>query len=186
MIKVNLVPSDILAKAHQKQQVLQAAAVGVGLLLVVAGISAGHWFKLNRLEKTLAEDQARLKKLEVIVAQVEELERTASAVRSRLRVITDLLRGRTVYPYFMSDFVRSVPPGVHVKSVTSTGGGSAAGPIKLNMTAEARTNEDIAAWVKKMEDSGRFTDIELGAVTQDAGAERSFNFTIKSTYNPTL
>src|SRR5882762_7478074 len=129
MIKINLVPSEILAKAQQKHQVFQAAAVGILTLAVVVLVSLGHWVKLKKLESKLAQDNASLKKLEVIVAQVEELEKEAAAVRSRLNVITDLLKGRPLYPYFMSDFVRVVPPGVRVKNLNTTGGGSSAGAI---------------------------------------------------------
>ena len=183
MIKVNLVPAEILAKAQQKQQMLQAAAAGVFLLIVVALVSFGHFYSLKTLETKLAEDSARLKKLEVIVAKVEELERTAAAVRARLNVITDLLKGRPLYPYFMSDFARSVPGGIRVVALTTNGGGSSAGPLKLNITAEARANEEIAAWVRKMEDSGRFTSVELGPVTAQGG---NYNFTLTSVYTPQL
>jgi Tfp pilus assembly protein PilN len=192
-IKINLVPAEILAKAAQKQQMLQAGAAGVALLVLLAMISAGHYFTLERLNRSLAEKNARLKKLEVIVAQVEELERTAAALRARLGVITDLLKGRTLYPYFMSDFVRSVPPGVRLKSVTTAGGGSAGGAIKLTMTAEGNTNDDIAVWMRKMEKfseaktegearpGGKFTNIELGPV--NAGGQ-GYNFSVTAIYQP--
>ena len=91
MIKVNLVPADILAKAQQKQQTLQAAVVGVAMLMLVALVSAGHYYRYNRLNRLMAKDNIELKKLEVIVAKVEELEKTAAAVRARLSVITDLV-----------------------------------------------------------------------------------------------
>lgn len=181
MIKVNLVPAEILAKAQQKQQMLQVAAAGVVVLGIIVLISLSHYWTYERIEKKLAKDKADLKKLEVIVAKVEELERTAAALRARLNVINDLLRSRPFYPYFMSDFVRSVPMGVRVKTLGTTGGGSAAGPLKLTIAAEARTNEDIAEWVRRMEESGRFTNAELGPVSSDA-ATSNYNFTMTATY----
>jgi Tfp pilus assembly protein PilN len=188
MIKVNLVPPEILAKAHQKQQIFQATVAGVALAVVVALVSLGHVFRLQRLQYKLKVDLGELKKLEIIVAKVEELEKTAAAVRARLNVVTDLLKGRPVYPYFMSDFVKSVPSGVHVKTLGTQGGGSAATPLKLNISAEARTNEDIALWVRKMEDSGRFSQAELGPVTapEAVGGEKIYSFTLTATYVPSL
>jgi Tfp pilus assembly protein PilN len=185
MIKVNLVPAEILAKAEQKQQMLQAAAAGVVVLAVIALVSMSHYYKLESIEKKLAKQQSDLKKLEVIVAKVEELERTAAAVRARLNVITDLLKSRPLYPYFMSDFVRSVPTGVRVKALTTAGGGSNAGPIKLNIQAEARTNEDIAEWVRRMEEMGRFSATELGPVQTLEGSNIN-NFTMTSVYTAQL
>lgn len=183
MIKVNLVPAEILAKAEQKQQVLQATAAGVFALIVLALISFGHYYKLNKLEHQLQADNARLKQLQVIVDKVQELEKTAAAVRARLNVITDLLKGRPMYPYFMSDFARSVPSGIQIKTLSTTGGGSSASPLKLSMAAQARDNDDIAVWVKRMEGSGRFSAIELGPVNQAAGG---YDFKITSTYTPQL
>lgn len=183
MIRVNLVPADILAKAQQKQQVLQATAAGIVALIIVALISLGHYYKLNQLEHQLQADNGRLKQLQVIVQKVEELEKTRDAVKARLGVITDLLKGRPLYPYFMSDFARSVPSGIQIKTMTTSGGGSAAAPLKLTMTAQARDNEDIAMWVKRMQTSGRFSAIELGAVNQ---AGTVYDFKITSTYTPQL
>ena len=185
-IRVNLVPADILAKAAQKEQMIQVGIVATLVAMLIALVSAGHWYRLVRLESQLGEGQAKLKKLEVIVQKVEELERTAAAVRARLNVITDLLKGRPVYPRFMDDFARSVPGGVRVKSLTTSGGGSSAAPLKLNIDCEARTNEDIAGWIKTLEGTGRFSKVELGPVSATGGLEKVFNFTLTSIYTPAL
>ena len=112
MIKVNLVPSEILAKAKHRQLLLQAVVLGglMGLVLVV--VSVGHWYGKHMLEITLAVDEAEFKRLDRVVTQVEELEKAAAAVRSRLSVIENLLLGRAYYPIFMSEFARSVPAGI--------------------------------------------------------------------------
>lgn len=185
MIKINLAPAEILAKAQQKQQILQGAAVGVVLLAIVALISMGHYYKYERLETKLAKDKSDLKKLEVIVAKVEELEKTGAAVRARLNIITDLLRSRPLYPYFMSDFVRSVPTGVQVKTLGTTGGGSAGGALKLTISASAQANEDIADWVRRLEESGKFSNPEMGAVNVDPSTN-NFNFTLTAVYSAKL
>jgi len=186
MIKVNLVPAEILAKAQQRQRIIQAAAAGACAILLVLGVSLGHWMNLKRLETRLAKGTAELKRLEIIVAKVEELERTVGAVRTRLNVITDLLKSRPLYPYFMSDFARSVPLGVRVRSLSTSGGGSGGSPLRLTMAAESRTNEDIASWVKRLEASGRFANVELGPVTSAGGAEPVYSFTLTSVYTPSL
>jgi Tfp pilus assembly protein PilN len=183
MIKINLVPAEILAKAKQRQLKVQATLVGIVLVGVLVLLSMVHVAKLERLKTKLAKDQDQLKKLEKIVAEVDELEKTVAAVRSRLNVITDLLKGRELYPAFMSDFVRSVPPGVMVRTLNSSGGGSAATPLKLTISASARSNNDIASWVHGLEDSGKFSDVELGDVTQSADG---YGFSLSSKYVPKL
>lgn len=178
MIKINLVPAEILAKAKQRQLLLQAAVLGSLMALVLVVVSLGHWYGKHSLEITLAADEAELKRLDRVVKQVEELEKAAAAVRARLSVIEDLLLGRAYYPIFMSEFARTVPAGVRVNTMTA--GSSAAGTIKVTMTAIANSNEDIAAWVKTMEKNVKFSLIELGGVTA-VGTGYTFSMTANYT-----
>jgi len=177
MIKVNLVPSELLAKARQRQLVLQAAVLGGLMALVLVVVSFGHWYGKHTLEITLAADEAELKRLDRVVKQVEELEKAAAAVRARLNVIEDLLLSRAFYPIFMSEFARSVPPGVKVNSMGTVA--AAPGTIKLAISAVANSNEDIAAWVKTLEKNPKFALIELGAVSVSG---TSYNFAMTATY----
>jgi type IV pilus assembly protein PilN len=185
MIKINLVPGDILAKAQQRHKVLQFGLAGAAAAFLIVLVSLGFLARLHRLQGQLAADQAELKRLDIVVAKVKEEESLAAQLRARLKVIDDLDRGRRAYPYFMDDFVTSVPAGVRVKSLDTTGGGGSA--LTLNISAEARTNDDIRAWVRKMEEMGRFANIELGAVTaQESAAGALRNFTLTATHTPKL
>jgi Tfp pilus assembly protein PilN len=177
MIKVNLVPAEIIAKAKQRQLLLQAAVLGslMGLVLVV--VSVGHWYGKHTLEIVLAADEAELKRLDRVVKQVEELEKAAAAVRARLNVIEDLLLGRAYYPIFMSEFARSVPAGIKVNAMTTST--MSPGTLKLGISAIANSNEDVAAWVKTLEKNAKFGMIELGAVTVSG---TSYTFVLTATY----
>ena len=186
MIKINLVPAEILAKAEQRQQMLQAAAGTVCLALLLGLISWVHWRTLTTLETQLASDNERLKQLKVIVEKVKAKDAEKKTVKDHLDAIQKLHKGRLVYPTFMADFVRSVPSGVRVRSMGTAGGGSGAVPLKLTITAEAHSNKDIREWVQSLETSGRFSGVELGAVTTSQGADRLLSFTMTSVYTPAL
>lgn len=179
MIKVNLVPAEILAKARQRQLMLQAAAVGGLLALVLVLVSLGHWFGLLRLQNDFAYKEAKLKKLSAIVAQVEELEKAAAAVRARLGVIEDLLKGRSFYPIFMSEFARTVPAGVQVTQMNTTTVGN--NGLKLSISATATSNEAVAAWIRTLESDPRFSGVELGAVSATGLNSRAF--TVMASYS---
>jgi len=178
MIKVNLTPAELLAKAKQRQLLLQGAVLGGLLGLVLVVVSFGHWYGKHTLEITLAADEAELKRLDAVVKQVEELEKAAAAVRARLAVIEDLLLGRAYYPVFMSEFARTVPGGVRVNSMVA--GSMSPGAIKLTITAIANSNEDIAAWIKTMEKNPKFGMVELGNVT--ASGLTAYAFALTATY----
>ena len=184
MIKINLVPAEILAKARQKQQVVQIGVIGALAAVLIAGASMMHFFKASRLEAQLHRNEAELAKLAVIVEKVKELERTAAAVRARLKVINDLLKGRSLYPYFMSDFAATVPAGVWITNLSTSSGGMV---IKLNIGATSPTSEDIAAWIRAMEKTGKFSNIEMGGVSvAEVEGVKSYIFTLTTVFTAKL
>jgi Tfp pilus assembly protein PilN len=177
MIKVNLVPGEILAKARQRQLLLQAGVLGGALAVVLVLISLVHWSGLYRLQNDYNYKESKLRELGAIVAKVEELEKAADAVRARLGVIESLLKGRAFYPLFMSEFARTVPAGVKVSNlatITQAGGG-----LRLSISAVANSNDDVAAWMRTLEKDSHFAAVELGPVSASG---KQFNFTITTVY----
>lgn len=181
MIKINLVPPELLAQWSQKRMIARISLGAVVAIAVMIIASMCLWMRLKHFESRLLERQAVNKKLASVVAKVKEAESLAAELQGRLKVIDDLNKGRRAYPLFMCDFVRSVPGGVRVVSLTTTGGGPS---IKINLAARARSNADIASWLRRLEASGRFSVIELGPVAVDAGGEgASRAFTVTAVYS---
>jgi Tfp pilus assembly protein PilN len=182
MTRINLVPAEILEKAKNRRIMFQVSLAGAFVFFLLILASLFHYLSLSHLESRLAMDQARLKKLAVIVAQVEKLEASAKAVRDRLNVITTLVKGRTLYPYFMSDFVRSVPFDIQVRTLSVLGGGSQLSPLKLTISAVSSTQDDIAEWMKRLQNSGRFSNVDLGNVARSGTTQKTYNFALTSVY----
>ena len=114
MIKINLVPRELLDQEVQKQRTIQAA-VAMGLIIaVVAGVSAIQIRKAAALQAKSVELQKEFDRLQAIAAEADELEKQAKAVRAKLDVITSLLKGRGLYPIFMMDFSRTLPGAVWI------------------------------------------------------------------------
>jgi type IV pilus assembly protein PilN len=182
MIKINLVPQEILDKELERQRGIQASAA-VGLLgVVLLVVSMSHYYKSVRLEKILKEDQAKFDKLQAIVAKVEELERTVQAVRSRLNVMQDLLVNRPLYPRFMEDLLRTLPPGVWLTGMTSTADGNG---LKVGMSSKALTSEDVAQWLRTLGKSDVFKEPALtGPITVDVDRTNTFSMSAKYTPSP--
>ena len=177
MIKVNLVPGEILAKARQRQLILQAGLVGGVLGVVLVLISLVHWAELHGLQNDYIVKESKLNDLKAIVAQVEDLEKSSALVHARLKVIEDLLKGRAFYPLFMSEFVRTVPGGVKVTVLGTSSQPNSA--LKLNITAVADTSDDVAVWIRTLEKNARFSEVKLGAVNSSG---RTYGFTITTVY----
>ena len=177
MIKVNLVPAEILAKARQRQLLLQAGLVGGVLGVVLVLISLVHWSGLYRLENDKKYKESRLKELAPIVAQVEELEKTTAAERAHLDVIVSLLKGRSFYPLFMSEFARTVPGGVKITMLSTSS--QANGSVKLGINAVADSNDEVANFMRTLEKNGHFDKVELGPVSASG---KTYSFSIATVY----
>ena len=180
MIKINLVPQEILDKEKQKRYVFLASICAGFVVVLFLGLSFFHFYKGVRLQKHLKEQQVKLKSLEAIVRQVEELERKAAAVRARLNVITDLLKSRPLQPNFMEDLLKTFPSGVWLKSLQTSNKGKG---LDVNMGAVSLSSEDIAEWLRVLESSERFHKPALGSINVSV-AEGTSAFSMKVSYTP--
>jgi len=162
MIKINLVPQEILDREIQKQRMVQVGIAAGFLFLIFAGISFKHYYRGVALAKTLAEQEEKFEKLKKIVAQVEALEQQAKAVRGRLDVMKELDRSRPLYPRFMGDLLSTFPAGVYLKSLATTSVGM---KIALAMSAESVSSQDGSDWYRTLEVSEKFHGPKLGALT---------------------
>lgn len=212
MIKINLIPPEILAEQAKKQQIIQVGAAGVVLAALVACLSAWHWNTKHGLTSHRDEIKAELNKVNEKVKEVEKFQAQKAAVEARLKVITDLLKGRLTYPAFLEDFARAVTGGIWITGMNTS---DAAGGLKVQVQARALGKDKIADWIRELEKYGvtvdtaapapeplkgpgakkpevkdmhRFKDIELGGI-QAAMEEGTqiFSFTLTCVYkNPKL
>ena len=187
MIKVNLVPRELLDKEVQRQRLVQAGVVGAVALVGGLFVSAAHWYRATKTEGELAVLNGKYDKLAKIVAQVEELEKTANAVKIRLNVINGLLKGRALYPWFMTDLLTTLPPGVWMTSLTT----AAKEPNGLTVTignATANSSDGVSQWLRNFASSGKFSEPKLSAIAvTDKGDSKEYSFSIGTEYkNPKL
>jgi Tfp pilus assembly protein PilN len=174
MIKVNLVPAEILAKARQRQLIVQGAVAGGLLAVGLVVLSFAHWLGLYRLKNDYLYKNSTLNNLSAIVKQVEEQQDEAKAVRARLGVIESLLKGRAFYPLFLSEFARTVPPGVQVTALSTSS--QAGDSIKLSISGRASSNDDIADWLRNFQKHPNFSAVDLGPVSA-SGEDDVFTMT---------
>lgn len=180
MIKVNLVPAEVLIAEQKRRTVRQAVAGGVFLLMILVGVSFWHWNRLNMLEARLKENEAKVKRLQKIVEQVRQLEATAKAVRSRLNVIENLLAARFLYTVFMEDWLRSLSSGVWLNNMNTSGSGT---ELVVQITGNAQSQGDISEWLRTLEDDDRFSNMNLGAISRGgAQGAYTYSFSLKSSY----
>lgn len=179
MIKVNLVPQEILDRERQKQRLAQVSVAAGFLAVIFLGVSFSHYYKGVTLEKRLVESEAEFKRLEAIVKQVEELEGKAKAVKARLDVIQDLLVARSFYPRFMTELLKNLGEGVWLVSLTATGTPT---ELTVSMSCQATGPEAATAWLRQLQQSPTFKDPTIGAIVMAADGLTTFPMTAK--YRP--
>jgi len=181
MIKINLVPRELLDREVQRQRILQSSVAGAVVLFILLTVSALHFLRAKSLEGELAGLNSEYDKLAKVVAKVEELERSANAVRTRLAAITGLQKGRPLYPYFMTDFAKTLPGGVWVKSLNTTSKDN--NSLTVTTSASSLQAEAISKWLRGLEQSGRFTDPILSGITVSLGTlGKEHTFSVTMTY----
>src|SRR5262249_42386015 len=121
MIKINLVPHEILAHERQRQRVLQLGVVASASVLLVFGISAWHYRQGVKAAAVLAAtDKEYKEKWADIGAKLDKRKADVEALKTRLGVITDLLKGRAMYPHFMVDVGKTMPNDAWVTAIGTT------------------------------------------------------------------
>jgi len=180
MIKVNLVPAEVLIAEQKKRRMVQAAAGGVVLLVVLGLISLVHWNTARGLEARLKVNEEELAKLQKVVDQVKQLEATAKNVKARLEVVVSLHKNRFVYTVFMEDWIRSMPSGIWLSSLNTSVSGNS---VSVQMGGGARTKEDVAEWLRTLEGDKKYSNVILGDISMSGAPPTAvFSFTLKTVY----
>ncbi|MBI3300029.1 MAG: hypothetical protein HYZ75_17830 [Elusimicrobia bacterium] len=179
MIKVNLVPQEILDKELQKQRLAQVSVAAAFIGVFFLAVSFSHYYKSVTLADRLVEAEAEFKRLEVIVKQVEELEAKAKAVKARLDVIGDLLMARPFYPRFMTRLLEALGDGIWLSALNVSG---SAPNITVNMSCQATGVEAVTRWLRALQTSASFKEPSMGGLVIAADGLVTFSMSLK--YKP--
>ncbi|MFC1679866.1 PilN domain-containing protein [Elusimicrobiota bacterium] len=179
MIRINLVPPDILDEEVKKRRLVQFGIVAGFLGIIFAGFSFWHYYRGVKLDKQLAVLQAKYKTLEAIVKKVEDAESKARAVRARLEVMNSLDRARPFYPTFMTELLKHIVDGVWLDALNVSGG---AGTLSLNMNATALSVRSVTNWLRTLEKSETFSGPKLGALSFKGGGATEISFSMSVAY----
>lgn len=187
MIKINLIPPELLEKEERKKKILLAGSAGLALLAAIGLLSFQHWNKVVSRQERLEALQREVQAIQTTVDQVQEIEKSIASIQSRLDVIQSLLKGRTLYPNFMEDLARHMTAGIWLTSLSTQQSG--ADGLKLTMSVTALSQNHIAEWLRTLEQSDRFTEVSLsGAISAQETAQATlYSFNLSASYkNPRM
>lgn len=146
MIRVNLVPQDILDRELQKQRLVQVGVVAALLGIAFAGVSYSHYHRKVVLTAQLEAAKQELAELEKYKNLLNEATAKRNNVVNRRKVIEGLLTSRLVYPRFMSDIGEILPKGMWLESLSTTNKPN--NVLDVSASAASLRPEDAAQWLR--------------------------------------
>jgi len=161
MIKINLLPTK--AKQRQYTVVYQLVVGGVVLLIVLA-ISGVDWILLKHRESDAIARKAGLQKeigeLERLIGEVKQFETRKDELKRKLKVITDLNSNKVGPVHLLEELSVTIPKKVWVTSIREQTIPPAGHNVSL--TGEAISDEVIAEFMTKLQESEYFSNVNLG------------------------
>jgi len=155
MIKINLLP----VRAHKKRELGRQWVVFLAVVVVATGIGNYFWLsatetRVVEIKKLIAKYDNDNKELEKIIGEVKDIKKEKDEMRQKLGVLNKLKEGRTGPVRVLDELSAVVPPHVWILSWEETNG-------HVHVRANAVTQEDVAAFLRKLKESKYFEDVEL-------------------------
>jgi type IV pilus assembly protein PilN len=161
MIRINLLP--VRAKKKRNTSLYQLAGIVAALLVTfAAGVSVHLVYagKVDQTAKKIEDQQTEIKRLEKIIGEVKELEKQRARLESQLGVITKLEKGKRGPVRVLDELSNGIPKRVWITSFREQGG-------TLTLEGSAIENADISEFMRSMQKSAYFTDIQLKFTQSD-------------------
>lgn len=175
MIKINLAREG---RAVRGAGAAPAAAAGVPAVtagtninnilvgaLVVLGILAavGYWLwqkrELRNREETVVQREAEAKKLESIIAEVEDYQRRKDSLQNRIDLINQLKQNQKGPVRIMDQISRDLPDLVWLDDMTINAG-------RVSVSGRGLNPNAIALFIENIKNDPYFEEPTVGAVTQ--------------------
>jgi type IV pilus assembly protein PilN len=155
MIRINLLP--VRAKKKRNTSIYQLVAMSGGIVFTLLVALTVHLYFERRItdqEKTIAEADAEIKRLEKIIGEVKELDQQKSRLLNQLSVIDKLEKGKRGPVRVLDEMSTAIPKRVWLSAFKESGG-------VLSITGAAMDNSDISEFMRALQKSVYFSDVQL-------------------------
>lgn len=181
MIRINLLPfKQLQAEVSRRRQIVIGSAVLGSVLVLLLATYLYQSHQLATLERELAALRTELQALNTKVKDVAQLQAKIKEAREKQKIIDDLTRKKTGPVLVMASLSRATPTSLWLSDLTETGGNVA-------MNGWAADNETIADFMRSLEASRFFTNVELVESVRGPDAKTSlkkFSIRARVSYRP--
>lgn len=166
MTRINLLPVKEAQIANQRRQQLSMVVLGaclIALLMVIPYILQSR--TIARLDGEMEELRVELAKYEELTKEAKDLDKRRKELQIKLDVIQDLDKKRVGPTRVLSDLSDSVPEKLWVEDFGEVGG-------VANIVGWALDNQTVASFMRQLEASDYFNNVDLTEATQPEGTEQ--------------
>lgn len=181
MIRINLLPiKQLQAEVSRRRQITIGSVVLGAVLLSLLGVYLYQSHKLTSLEEELAGLRRELQVLNAKVKEVADLQVKIKESRGKQKIIDNLNQKKTGPLLVMASLSRATPTSLWLTDLREAGG-------NVTMNGLAADNETIADFMRALDASKFFTNVDLVESTQGTGTNASvkrFSVKAKVIYRP--
>lgn len=164
MIRINLIPYRQERRLKLVQQIIIAWIIAGFLGVLIA-------FAINSYMEGLVEEQEAIKrqnaaeiaKLEGMLGELTHLNDLKKAVQKRLDVIATLRMEKDLSVHVLDEISNLILDQVWLQSINTTGN-------RLTLSGTASSNDEVARYMRSLEKSPYFANIELTRIAQKTEA----------------
>jgi type IV pilus assembly protein PilN len=163
MIRINLLPVKEAQRAFDRRQQISVALLGLLvaiLVMIVPYIVQTH--KRNGLEQEINQLKAELSKLSQQTAEVRDLDKKRAELQAKLKVIDNLKQKRTGPLRILEDLSVATPEKLWLVEFSDVNG-------MATMTGLALDNQTIAVFMRQLQASKYFFDVDLVETSHSEG-----------------
>jgi type IV pilus assembly protein PilN len=160
MIRINLLPFKEAQRAIGRRQQLSAAVLSVAvalLVMIVPYMLQGR--KLSRLQGDIDQLTVEIAKLDQQAREVRDLDKKRAELQAKLKVVDDLKQKRVGPVRILEDLSSAAPEKLWLVDFADANGSA-------TITGLALDNQTIATFMRQLETSRYFYDVDLVETSQ--------------------
>lgn len=180
MARINLLPWREWERKRKQREFAGMAAAGAVLAavtVVFAHIQMESMISGQNERNQFLEGE--IKSLDARIVKIKDLESTKAKLLARMNVIQELQSNRPVSVHLMDEVARTLPDGVHLKTLVQKGS-------DLTMQGAAQSNARVSAYMRNIDSSAWLGNPKLNVIeTKNEERRRVAEFTLLASQNAT-
>lgn len=155
MIKINLLPVRATKKKETvRNQLLIFVASLVAFLLLAVAVYSVTLIKIKSVKKEIKESETEIERLKKVIGEIDNIKKLQDEVKKKLEVLNRLRYEKTGPAIRLAKLSEATPEKLWLTKYVESSG-------KVSISGTAFSEELIAAFMRNLQSSDEFADVEL-------------------------